>query len=381
MHISPDIRSAGVVDTTPLLFENQFSAPNGMAYNSYVILDEKIAVIDSVEREFADEWLRRLQAVLNGKQPDYLIVQHMEPDHSGSLTRFTQAYPNTQLVATAKAFSMMQSFFGVDYAARRLVVKEGDTLPLGRHTLSFLTAPMVHWPEVMMTYDALDKVLFTADAFGRFGLPDPMQNWTEEARRYYFGIVGKYGAQVQQVLKKIAQLEIRAICPLHGPVLTENLPDCLRLYDLWSAYQSEEDSVAVVYTSVYGNTQKAAQEMAAALKAKGKKVYLHDLVHGDASAAMADIFRCSKVIFATTTYNAGIFPPMHAFLHALAERNFQRRTVGLIENGSWAPMAAKVMRQMLEGCKELTFTENTVRITSALNDASRAQLTALAEEL
>ena len=377
----PDIFCVGVYDAAVRLFENQFPTPHGMAYHSYVIADEKIAVMDSVDCAYTDVWLENIRKAIPGKQPDFLIVQHMEPDHSGSIARFAAAYPDAKIVATAKAFAMMQGFFGEDYNARRIIVKEGDTLTLGRHTLTFFTAPMVHWPEVMMTYDAYAKVLFSADAFGRFGAPDPTLPWADEARRYYFGIIGKYGAQVQQVLKKLSALEISSICPLHGAVLTEHLIAYLNLYTLWSSYQSEENSVTIAYTSVYGHTQQAAQEIKALLEEKGVTVYLHNLISGDFSAALADAFRASKLILATTTYNAGIFPPMHAFIHALTERNFRNRTVGLIENGSWAPMAAKVMRELLAPCKELTMTETTVKITSALNADSRNQLQALADEM
>ncbi len=381
MRISRDIQYVGVYDQQLDLFESQYAVPHGMTYNSYVILDEKIAVMDSVEKAFADEWLQNIAAALNGRTPDYLIVQHMEPDHSANIAAFMDAYPTAAVVASQKAFAMMSAFFGTDYANRRVIVKDGDTLQLGAHTLTFLTAPMVHWPEVIVTYDQCDKVLFSADSFGRFGAPDASEPWADEARRYYVGIVGKYGAQVQALLKKAAALEINAICPLHGPALTENLNYYLNLYHAWSTYTPEEKGVVIAYTSVYGHTQEAAKLLYEKLLSQGTKAVIYDLARDDMSRAVADAFRFDRLVLATTTYNADIFPPMRHFIWHLAERNFQKRTVGLIENGSWAPMAAKVMREMLAGCKELTFAENTVKITSALSEASLAQLDALAEEL
>ena len=381
MRISRDIQYVGVYDQQLDLFESQYAVPHGMTYNSYVILDEKIAVMDSVEKAFADEWLQNIAAALNGRTPDYLIVQHMEPDHSANIAAFMDAYPTAAVVASQKAFAMMSAFFGTDYANRRVVVRDGDTLHLGAHTLTFLTAPMVHWPEVIVTYDQHDKVLFSADSFGRFGAPDASEPWADEARRYYVGVVGKYGAQVQALLKKAAALEINAICPLHGPALTENLNYYLNLYHAWSSYTPEEEGVVIACTSVYGHTQEAARLLYEKLLSQGTKAIIYDLARDDMSRAVADAFRFDRLVLATTTYNADIFPPMRHFIWHLAERNFQKRTVGLIENGSWAPMAAKVMREMLAGCKELTFAENTVKITSALSEASLAQLDALAEEL
>ena len=381
MRISRDIQYVGVYDQQLDLFESQYAVPHGMTYNSYVILDEKIAVMDSVEKAFADEWLQNIAAALNGRTPDYLIVQHMEPDHSANIAAFMDAYPTAAVVASQKAFAMMSAFFGTDYANRRVVVRDGDTLHLGAHTLTFLTAPMVHWPEVIVTYDQHDKVLFSADSFGRFGAPDASEPWADEARRYYVGVVGKYGAQVQALLKKAAALEINAICPLHGPALTENLNYYLNLYHAWSSYTPEEEGVVIACTSVYGHTQEAARLLYEKLLSQGTKAIIYDLARDDMSRAVADAFRFDRLVLATTTYTADIFPPMRHFIWHLAERNFQKRTVGLIENGSWAPMAAKVMREMLAGCKELTFAENTVKITSALSEASLAQLDALAEEL
>ncbi len=381
MRISRDIQYVGVYDQQLDLFESQYAVPHGMTYNSYVILDEKIAVMDSVEKAFADEWLQNIAAALNGRTPDYLIVQHMEPDHSANIAAFMDAYPTAAVVASQKAFAMMSAFFGTDYANRRVIVRDGDTLHLGAHTLTFLTAPMVHWPEVIVTYDQHDKVLFSADSFGRFGAPDASEPWADEARRYYVGIVGKYGAQVQALLKKAAALEINAICPLHGPALTENLNHYLNLYHAWSSYTPEEKGVVIACTSVYGHTQEAARLLYEKLLSQGTKAVIYDLARDDMSRAVADAFRFAPLVLATTTYNADIFPPMRHFIWHLAERNFQKRTVGLIENGSWAPMAAKVMREMLAGCKELTFAENTVKITSALSEASLAQLDALADEL
>ena len=381
MFITKDIRYIGVNDHRIDLFEGQYIVPNGMAYNSYVILDDKIAVMDTVDAAFTDVWLDNLSAALEGRAPDYLIVQHMEPDHSAGIAAFTAAYPDAVVVATAKAFQMMQSFYGNDYADRRLVVGEGDTLTLGAHTLTFITAPMVHWPEVMVTYDSTDKVLFSADGFGKFGALDIEEDWACEARRYYIGIVGKYGAQVQALLKKAAALDIAVICPLHGPVLTENLAYYIGLYDTWSSYRPESKGVAIAYTSVYGNTKAAVEKLAALLKQKGVKVALSDLARCDMAEAVEDAFRYDRLVLATTTYNADIFPFMKEFIHHLTERGYQNRTVAFIENGSWAPMATKVMRGMLEGCKNLSYAENTVRILSALNADSSAALEALAEEL
>ncbi len=382
MNITNDIRYIGVNDHKIDLFEGQYDVPNGMAYNSYVIMDEKIAVMDTVDRNFTHEWLDNLASVLGGKKPDYLVVQHMEPDHSANIANFMNLYPDAKIVSSAKAFQMMQNFFGTDFADRRIVVKEKDTLELGRHTLHFVGAPMVHWPEVLMTYDSTDKVLFSADGFGKFGALDVEEDWACEARRYYFGIVGKYGAQVQAVLKKAAGLDIQIICPLHGPVLTENLGYYLGLYDTWSSYGTETEGIAVFYTSVYGNTKRAAEKLADALKANGcPKVALNDLAREDMAECVEDAFRYGRIVLATTTYNAEIFPFMRTFIEELTERNFQNRTVGFIENGSWAPQAEKVMKKMLEGCKNLTFAENTVHIKSALNDESNAQIQALADEL
>ena len=382
MFITNDIRYIGVNDHTVDLFEGQYPVPNGIAYNSYVILDEKIAVMDTVDGGFAHQWLDNLSAVLNGRKPDYLIVQHMEPDHAANVDLFLSVYPEAVVVASAKAFSMMKGFFGSDYADRRLVVGEMDTLSLGRHTLTFVTAPMVHWPEVIVTYDSLDKVLFSADGFGKFGALDVSEPWDDEARRYFIGIVGKYGAQVQALLKKAATLDIAIICPTHGPVLTENLGHYLNLYDIWSSYRPESEGIVIAYTSVYGNTKTAVEELVERLKAKGApKVVVHDLARCDMTEAISDAFRYGKLVLATTTYNADIFPYMKTFLHGLTERNFQNRTVGLMENGSWAPMAAKIMRGILSESKNLRFTDTTVRIRSALNEESRAQLESMADEL
>ena len=382
MNITKDIRYVGVNDHKIDLFEGQYVVPNGMAYNSYVILDEKIAVMDTVDKNFTHEWLDNLSAVLGSKKPDYLVVQHMEPDHSANITQFMSTYPNAVIVSSAKAFTMMQNFFGTDFADRRIVVGEGDTLFLGNHTLTFVAAPMVHWPEVFVTYDSTDKVLFSADGFGKFGALDAEEDWACEARRYYFGIVGKYGAQVQALLKKAAALDIQTICPLHGPVLSENLGYYLGLYNTWSSYGTESEGIMIAYTSVYGNTKKAVELLAEKLKAKGcPKVVVNDLARVDMAEAVEDAFRYGKIVLATTTYNAEIFPFMNQFIHHLTERGFKNKTVGLIENGSWAPLAAKTMRSMLEPCKNLTYTDTTVRILSALNDESKAQLDALADEL
>ena len=382
MHITKDIRYVGVNDHNVDLFEGQYVVPNGMAYNSYVILDEKIAVMDAVDANFVPEWLEKIAAVLDGRKPDYLVVQHMEPDHSAGVDDFLAAYPDAQVVSSAKAFTMMKQFFHEDYADRRIVVGEGDSLALGAHTLHFVTAPMVHWPEVIMTYDSYDKVLFSADGFGKFGALDVEEDWACEARRYYIGIVGKYGAQVQAVLKKAATLDIATICPLHGPVLNENLGYYIGLYDIWSSYGVESEGVVIAYTSVYGHTKAAAELLAKTLEEKGcPKVVLNDLARCDMAEAVEDAFRYGKLVLATTTYNGDIFPFMKEFIHHLTERSYKNRTIGLIENGSWAPVAAKVMTNMFEGSKNLTFTDTTVKIFSALSDENRAQIEAMANEL
>lgn len=382
MEITKDIRYIGVNDHDIDLFEGQYVVENGMAYNSYVILDDEICVMDTVDARFTAEWLSNLQKALDGRKPSYLVVQHMEPDHSAGILAFCEAYGDAKVVASAKAFTMMQQFYGMDFADRRIVIKEGDTLALGRHTLSFVAAPMVHWPEVMVTYDSCDKVLFSADGFGKFGALDTDEDWACEARRYYIGIVGKYGAQVQNLLKKAAALDIQIICPLHGPVLTENLEYYVNLYDIWSSYGVESEGVLIAYTSIYGNTKKAVEKLATLLEKGGcPKVVVNDLARCDMAEAVEDAFRYGKMVLATTTYNAEIFPFMREFIHHLTERGYQNRTVGLIENGSWAPTAAKVMKGMLEGCKNLTFTDTTVRIVSALNDESEQQLESLAKEL
>ena len=381
MNITGDIKYIGVNDHQVDLFEGQYIVPNGMAYNSYIILDESIAVMDSVGEGFGEEWLGNIERVTGGKAPGYLIVQHMEPDHSANIFTFAKAYPNAKIVASAKAFAMMKNFFGTAFEDRQLVVGEGSTLSLGSHQLTFITAPMVHWPEVILTYDSTEKVLFSADAFGKFGALDVDEDWACEARRYYIGIVGKYGAQVQSLLKKAAGLDISIICPLHGPVLTENLGYYINLYDIWSSYRVEEEGVVIAYTSIYGNTKKAVEELAAKLEAKGCKVAVNDLARCDMAEAVEDAFRYSKLVLATTTYNADIFPFMRTFIDHLIERNYSNRTVAFIENGSWAPMATKVMKGMLEKSKNLTYAETEVKIMSALNEASAAQLDALAEEL
>ena len=381
MKITNDILYVGVNDHQVDLFEGQYVVPNGMAYNSYVILDEKIAVMDTVDANFGDEWLANIEKVLEGKTPHYLIIQHMEPDHSANIMRFAQRYPQATVVSSAKAFPMMKNFFGSDFADRRLVVGEGDTLTLGAHTLAFVTAPMVHWPEVIVTYDTKDKVLFSADGFGKFGALDVEENWACEARRYYIGIVGKYGAPVQALLKKAATLDISIICPLHGPILTENLGYYLNLYNTWSSYTPEEEGVVIAYTSVYGNTKKAVELLAEKLEAKGYKVTVTDLARDDMAEAVEDAFRYDRLVLATTTYNGDVFPFMKTFIHHLTERNYQNRTVAFIENGSWAPTANKVMKGMLEGSKNLRFAENNVRILSALSEDSIAQIEALAKEL
>ena len=381
MTITNDIKYIGVNDHQVDLFEGQYVVPNGMAYNSYAIMDEKIAIMDSVDKNFTNEWLENIRNTLEGRKPDYLVVQHMEPDHSANIAVFMKAYPEAVVVSSAKAFVMMKNFFGTDYADRRIVVGEGDTLTLGKHTLTFVTAPMVHWPEVIVTYDSYDKVLFSADGFGKFGALDVEEDWACEARRYYIGIVGKYGAQVQALLKKAATLDIAKICPLHGPVLTENLGYYINLYDIWSSYRVESEGVVIAYTSVYGNTKEVVELLAEKLEQKGQKVTVHDLARTDMAEAVEDAFRYGKLVLATTTYNGDIFPFMKEFIHHLTERNFQNRTVGMIENGSWAPVAAKFMAKMLEGSKNLTFTNTTVKIFSALSQENKAQIEALTEEL
>ncbi len=383
-NITKDIRYIGVNDHEIDLFEGMYAVPEGMAYNSYVILDQKTAVMDTADRRFVQEWLENLEEALEGRKPDYLVVQHMEPDHSSGIGTFLKAYPEAQVVATAKAFTMIKNFTGTDYASRGIVVKEGDTLELGSHKLTFVTAPMVHWPEVMFTYDSTDKVLFSADAFGKFGALDAEdeEGWACEARRYYFGIVGKYGAQVQAVLKKAAALDIRIICPLHGPVLKEDLPYYLDLYNTWSSYGVETEGVAIFYTSVYGHTKEAAEYMEKKLQELGcPKIAISDLARDDMAEAVEDAFRYGKIVLATTTYNADIFPFMKEFIQHLTERNFQNRKIGFIENGSWAPMAAKVMKGMLEGCKNTTFAETEVKIMSAMTEESKVQIEQLAKEI
>lgn len=382
MFVTEDIRYIGVNDHDVDLFEGQYTVENGMSYNSYVILDEKVAVMDTVDAHFGVEWLQNLETELNGRRPDYLVVQHMEPDHSANIAVFMETYPEAQIVSSAKAFVMMQQFFGTDFPERKVVVGEGSTLKLGRHTLTFVTAPMVHWPEVIVTYDSTDKVLFSADGFGRFGALDVEEDWADEARRYYIGIVGKYGAQVQALLKKAAALDIAIICPLHGPVLNENLGYYLDKYNTWSSYAVEDEGVVIAYTSVYGHTKEAVEELAEKLNQRGcPNVVVADLARCDMAEAVADAFRYSKLVLATTTYNATIFPHMQSFIDHLTARNYQGRTVGMIENGAWAPMAAKVMKKMLETSKNLTYTDTTVTVKCALNDASRAQIDALADEL
>ena len=382
MTITNDIKYIGVNDHEVDLFEGQYIVPNGMAYNSYAIIDEKIAIMDSVDLNFKDEWLSNIEAALDGRKPDYLIVQHMEPDHSANVLSFAEKYPEAVIVSSAKAFTMMKNFFGTDFAERRIVVGEGDTLSLGKHNLTFVTAPMVHWPEVIVTYDSTDKVLFSADGFGKFGALDIEEDWACEARRYYIGIVGKYGAQVQALLKKAAGLDIQIICPLHGPVLKENLGYYINLYDIWSGYRTETEGVLISYTSVYGNTKKAVEYLAEKLKEKGcPKVVVNDLARCDMAEAVEDAFRYGKHVLATTTYNADIFPFMKEFINHLTERNFQNKTLAFVENGTWAPMATKVMKTMLEKSKNLTLCENEVKILSALSEENKAQLDALAEEL
>ncbi|MBE6531914.1 MAG: FprA family A-type flavoprotein [Ruminococcaceae bacterium] len=381
MKITNDIKYVGVNDHDLDLFEGQYIVPEGMAYNSYAIIDEKIAVMDSVDLRFAQEWIENIKRETRGRLPDYLVIQHMEPDHSSSIMKFVEAFPTATLVSSAKAFSMMKNFFGTDFTDNRIVVGEGDTLSLGKHNLTVLTAPMVHWPEVIVTYDSTDKVLFSADGFGKFGALDVEEDWACEARRYYIGIVGKYGAQVQALLKKVAGLDIEIICPLHGPVLKENLGYYIDLYDTWSSYRPESEGVAIAYTSVYGNTKKAVELLAKELTDKGVKVALSDLARCDMHEAVEDAFRYSHLVLATTTYNADIFPFMKEFINHVTERGYQNRTVAFIENGSWAPMATKVMRAMLEKSKNLTYTEATVKINSAVSEENIVEIKALAEEL
>ena len=382
MEITKDIVYLGVNDHAVDLFESQYSVPNGMAYNSYLIMDDQTVVMDTVDAHFTDEWITKIAAALGERAPDYLVVQHMEPDHAGSIDAFAQAYPTTKIVSSAKAFVMMQQFFGTDYADRRVVVKEGDTLPLGHHTLHFVTAPMVHWPEVIMTYDDADKVLFSADAFGKFGALDVEEEWLPEARRYFIGIVGKYGVQVQAVLKKAAGLDIETICSLHGPILhKEQLADVLAAYDTWSAYRPETDGILVAYTSIYGHTADAAEQLAEELRTKGQQVVVMDLARCDMAEAVAQAFRFSKLVLATPTYNGDVFPFTKIFIEHLTERNYQNRTVALMENGSWAPTAARVMRKMFEASKNLTILDETVTVKGSLDDASTAQLHALADAL
>ncbi len=381
MTVTNDIRYIGVNDHDIDLFEGQYIVPEGMAYNSYVIIDEKIAVMDSVDARFGGEWLLNLDRELSGRKPDFLIVQHMEPDHSANIAKFAEKFPGAKIVSSKQAFVMMKQFFGTDYADRQIVAGEGSTLELGRHTLKFITAPMVHWPEVIMTYDSTDKVLFSADAFGKFGALDVEADWDCEARRYYIGIVGKYGTQVQTVLKKAATLDIAVICPLHGPVLSENLGHYIQQYNTWSSYGVESEGVVIAYTSVYGNTRNAVDILAAKLADKGVKVAVQDLARDDMAEAVEDAFRYGKLVLATTTYNADIFPFMKEFINHLTERNYQNRTIGIIENGSWAPMAAKVIKGMFEKSKNITFTDTTVTIRSAVSEDNKSQLEALANEL
>lgn len=382
MFITNDIKYLGVNDYDIDLFEGQYDVPNGMAYNSYVVCDEKTAVFDTVDASFTDTWLKNLEEALSGKSPDYLIVQHMEPDHSAGIHIFMDKYPDAMIVATAQAFRMMKQFFGEEFEDRRVIAAEKTTLSLGRHTLTFVTAPMVHWPEVMVTYDDVDKVLFSADAFGKFGALDADEDWSCEARRYYIGIVGKYGMQVQALLKKAADLDIQKICPLHGPILTENLGYYLNLYDIWSSYGVESEGVMIAYTSVYGHTKEAAELLAKILEEKNcPKVVLTDLAREDMAEAVEDAFRYGKLVLATTTYNMDIFPFMRQFIDHLTERNFQNRTVGIIENGSWAPAAARTIKKMLENSQNITYTETAVTIKSAMTAENKAELEKLAGEL
>ena len=382
MNITNDIRYIGVNDHKVDLFEGQYKVPAGMAYNSYAIIDDEIAIMDTVDANFTHEWLDNIEAALGGRKPDYLVVQHMEPDHSANIVNFTKAYPNAMIVSSSKAFAMMKHFFGTDFEDKQIIIGEGDKLPLGKHTLHFVAAPMVHWPEVMVTYDDYDKVLFSADGFGKFGALDVTEDWADEARRYYIGIVGKYGAQVQNLLKKAAGLDIAKICPLHGPVLSENLGYYLNLYNKWSSYEAESEGIVIAYTSVYGNTKKAVMQLAEKLKANGAPtVKVHDLARCDMHEAIADAFRYNKLVLATTTYNADIFPFMRQYIDHLVARNFRNRTVAFIENGTWAPQAAKIMRRMLEDCPNLDMIETNVKIMSALDEDSKAQLSTVADEL
>lgn len=381
MTITNDIRYIGVNDHDIDLFEGQYVVPNGMAYNSYIIMDEKIAVMDTVDGAFGGEWLSKIEAELAGKSPDYLVVHHMEPDHSANIAAFAEKYPEAKIVSSKQAFVMMKQFFGTDYADRQVVVAEKSTLELGRHTLNFIAAPMVHWPEVIMSYDSADKVLFSADGFGKFGALDVDEDWACEARRYYFGIVGKYGAQVQAVLKKAAALDIAVICPLHGPVLSGNLGRYIGLYDTWSSYRPESEGVVIACASIYGNTRRAADMLAAKLADKGVKVSVHDLARDDMAECVEDAFRYDRLVLASPTYNADVFPFMRTFIESLTERNYQKRKVAFIENGSWAPLAAKVMKSMFEKSKDITFAETTVTVRSAVNADSEAQIAALADEL
>ncbi len=382
MHITDTIKYAGVDDRKIDLFEGQYIVPNGISYNSYVILDEKIAVMDSVDAAFTDQWLNNIKNITGDKNPDYLVIQHMEPDHSANIHNFMKAYPDAKIVSSSKSFSMMKNFFGTDFIENQIVVSEGDTLCLGSRTLSFITAPMVHWPEVIVTYDDKEKVLFSADGFGKFGALDADEEWACEARRYYIGIVGKYGAQVQNLLKKAANLDISMICPLHGPVLKENLGYYINLYDIWSSYKTESDGVVIAYTSVYGNTKKAVFELEKMLTERGcPKVVINDLARCDMAEAVEDAFRYGKIVFATTTYNGEIFPFMREFIHELTERNFQNKQVAFVENGTWAPVAARHMTKMLENSKNLVYSDTTVKILSALNEDSLNQLKSLADEL
>ena len=382
MKITDTIRYAGVNDHQIDLFEGQYKVPNGMSYNSYVILDDKIAVMDTVDANFTHEWLDNIQQILNGRTPDYLIVQHMEPDHAANIANFAEKYPEAKIVGNAKTFPMMKQFFGTDFADRQIVVKEGETLSTGKHNLTFVMAPMVHWPEVMMTYDTTDKIFFSADAFGKFGALDVEEEWDCEARRYYIGIVGKYGPMVQKLFAKVGSLEINAICPLHGPVLTENLGHYLNLYTIWSSYQVETEGTVIAYTSVYGNTKKAVELLAEKLTEEGcPKVVVTDLARDDMAEAVEDAFRYGKLILATTTYNGDIFPFMKEFINHLTERSYQNRKIGFVENGSWAPMAAKIMKAVFEKSKNITFADTTVTVRSAVNEESEAQIAALAKEM
>ena len=382
MFISDDVKYIGVNDHKIDLFEGQYIVPNGMAYNSYAIIDEKIAIMDSVDKNFKDEWLSNIKETLGNRTPDYLVVSHMEPDHSANIITFANTYPNAKIVSSAKAFVMMKNFFGTAFENRQVVVGEGDTLSLGKHTLTFFTAPMVHWPEVIVTYDNVDKILFSADGFGKFGALDVEEDWACEARRYYIGIVGKYGAQTQALLKKASALDIKTICPLHGPVLNENLGYYLNLYDTWSGYKTESEGVMIAYTSVYGNTKKAVELLKEELENLGcEKVVVNDLARCDMAEAVEDAFRYGKIVLATTTYNNDVFPFMKEFINHLTERNFQNKKIAFIENGSWAPVAIKTMTQMLSNCKNLTFSENNVKILSAINDENKNQIKSLAIEL